>query len=122
MSKRSHLRRIRSATRYSLSGLKLAYGSEPAFRLEVWLALLLLPAAFWLAASATQLALLLGSVLLVGVVELLNSAIEAAVDRIGAEFHQLSGRAKDMGSAAVLLALILCALVWLGVVVDNYWR
>lgn len=118
----SEVRRIRNATRYSLSGLQAAYKGERAFRIEVWLALLMLPFAVWLAESATQFALLLGSALLVCVVELLNSAIEAVVDRVGPEFHQLSGRAKDMGSAAVFLALIVCALIWGAVVIDNCWR
>jgi diacylglycerol kinase (ATP) len=122
MSKLGEVRRIRNATRYSLSGLQAAYQGEPAFRIEAWFVLLMLPFAFWLAESATQFALLLGSMVLVCVVELLNSAIEAVVDRVGPEIHQLSGRAKDMGSAAVFLTLIICALTWGAVVLDNYWR
>lgn len=96
----------------SLSGLRLAYSGESAFRQEVWLAVPLLPLAFWLGRDWTQVALLAGSVLLVLIVELLNSGIEAVVDRVSYEWHELSKRAKDFGSAAVLLSLLLCAGIW----------
>ncbi len=96
----------------SLSGLRLAYSGESAFRQEVWLAVPLLPLAVWLGRDWTQVALLAGSVLLVLIVELLNSGIEAVVDRVSYEWHELSKRAKDFGSAAVLLSLLLCAGIW----------
>jgi len=106
------LTRIRNATRYSWQGLRSAFRHESAFRQELLLAGVLIPAAFRVGSTAVELALLIGSVLLVLVVELLNSAIEAVVDRIGSEFHDLSGRAKDLGSAAVMLSLLLAGVVW----------
>lgn len=109
---RTGLVRILRAARYSLNGLTSAYRHENAFLQETWLALVLLPLAFWLGRDWTEVALLAGSVVLVMIVELLNSAVEAAVDRISFEKHELSGRAKDYGSAAVLLALLLCGGIW----------
>ncbi|AVO39937.1 diacylglycerol kinase [Simplicispira suum] len=103
--------RMLHATRYSLLGLRAAWG-ETAFRQEVLAALVLVPAAFWLGRSWVEVALLAGSVVLLMIVELLNTGIEAAIDRIGPEWHALSGRAKDMGSAAVLLSLLLCMGIW----------
>ena len=85
---------------------------EPAFRQEAGLAVILVPLAFWLGDTWQDTALLAGSVVAVMVVELLNSGIEAAIDRIGPEWHDLSKRAKDMGSAAVLLSLLVCAGIW----------
>ena len=104
--------RLWHATGYSLAGLRAGW-TEKAFQLEVILALCLTPLAFWLSQHWTQLVLLLGSVLLVLIVELLNSGIETAIDRIGSDWHALSKRAKDLGSAAVLLSLCLCAMTWL---------
>ena len=106
------LRRLVNAARYSLAGLKAALG-EAAFRQELVLALVLIPLGLHLGKSGVERALLVGSVLLVLVVELLNSAVEAAVDRISTEMHELSKRAKDLGSAAVLLSLVNLATVWL---------
>jgi diacylglycerol kinase (ATP) len=106
------LRRILNAFLYSLDGLRAAYRHEDAFRQEVLLAALLLPAAFLVPASGTGRALLVGSVLLVLVVELLNSAVEATVDRISLEDHRLAKRAKDIGSAAVLISLLNVVAVW----------
>jgi diacylglycerol kinase (ATP) len=106
------MRRIINAFWYSLSGLRLAWRDEAAFRQEVALAIVLLPLGAWLAENGVELALLWLSVLLVLVAELLNSAVEAAIDRIGEEIHPLSKKAKDVGSAAVLVALVACALVW----------
>ena len=106
------LTRIINAYGYSMKGLRAAFINESAFRQEVLLALLLTPLAIWLGENAIEYILLIGSVLLVLVVELLNSAIEAVVDRIGSEQHELSGRAKDIGSAAVFLSLCIVALVW----------
>lgn len=106
------LRRILNALAYSLDGLRAAYRHEDAFRQEVLLAALLLPVAFLVPASGAGRALLVASVLLVLVVELLNSAVEAAVDRISLEDHRLAKRAKDIGSAAVLISLLDVVLVW----------
>ena len=110
---RRGLSRILHATGYSLAGLCAGWG-ETAFRQEAILALVLLPAAFWLGEGWLERAMLAGTVLLVMIVELLNTGIETAIDRIGPEWHSLSKRAKDMGSAAVLLSLLLCAGTWLG--------
>ncbi|WNK19717.1 diacylglycerol kinase [Halomonas piscis] len=100
------------STRYSFNGLIAAFRHETAFRQEVALSVVLIPLAVWLGQSATQVLLLIGSCVLVMVAELLNSAVENVVDRIGTEHHELSGRAKDIGSAAVMLALGYAALVW----------
>jgi diacylglycerol kinase (ATP) len=110
---RRGLSRILHATGYSLAGLRAGWG-ETAFRQEAILALVLVPAAFWLGDGWLERAMLAGTVLLVMIVELLNTGIETAIDRIGPEWHSLSKRAKDMGSAAVLLSLLLCAGTWLG--------
>lgn len=106
------LRRIRNALFYSVDGLIAAFKHEPAFRQEVILAAVLVPFALWLPVSAIGKALMIASVVLVLIVELLNSAVEAAVDRISLEKHELAKRAKDVGSAAVLLALINVCVVW----------
>jgi diacylglycerol kinase (ATP) len=107
------IRRLVNAFFYSLSGLALAFRHESAFRQEIMLAVVLIPAACFVPASAIERVLLIGSVLLVLIVELLNSSVEAAVDRIGLETHHLSKRAKDLGSAAVLLSLGVLLLTWL---------
>jgi diacylglycerol kinase (ATP) len=106
------LTRIWAAMFYSTAGLKAAYRHEDAFRQEAWLALILIPTALFLPASGIGHALMISSVLLVLIVELINSAIEAAIDRISLEKHSLSKRAKDIGSAAVLLALINVIATW----------
>ena len=106
------LRRILNACAYSMSGLKLAYRHEHAFRQEVLGALVLLPIACLVPVPAVERVLLIGTVLLVLIVELLNSSIEAAVDRVGLETHHLAKRAKDIGSAAVMLVLILLGITW----------
>jgi diacylglycerol kinase (ATP) len=107
------LKRIINAFFYSMSGLKLAFVHEEAFRQELLLAVVLLPVACLIPVTAVERVLLIGSVLIVLIVELLNSSIEAAVDRSGLDTHPLAKRAKDIGSAAVLLALILLAAAWL---------
>ena len=107
------LRRIWNALFYSFDGLKAAYRHEDAFRQEVWLALVLIPLALFLPASGTGKALMIASVLVVLVVELLNSAVEATVDRVSLEQHRLAKRAKDIGSAAVLFSLINVVVVWM---------
>jgi len=106
------LTRVWNAFRYSLAGLSAAYRHEDAFRQETWLALILIPAAFFMPAGALGKAIMIGSVLLVLVVELLNSAIEAVVDRVSLERHRLAKRAKDIGSAAVLISLINVVVIW----------
>ncbi|MFM4976898.1 MULTISPECIES: diacylglycerol kinase [Aeromonas] len=104
--------RIINATGYSMKGLKSAWINEEAFRQELVLVLALMPLAGWLGDSLNEILLLICISWLVVIVEVLNSAIEAVVDRIGSEHHELSGRAKDLGSAAVFIALALNALVW----------
>ena len=109
---RTGIDRIRRAFGYSLAGLRAAYTGESAFRQEVWLLIVATPLAFWLGQGWVQMALLLGSLIGVLIVELLNSAIEAAIDRVSFELHELSKRAKDLASAAVLLSLLLCGGIW----------
>ena len=106
------VRRVLNALRYSMDGLRAAYTGEDAFRQETLLAAVLIPLALWLPVSGLGKALMIASVLLVLAVELINSAIEAVVDRVSLDRHALSKRAKDLGSAAVLLALINVAAVW----------
>ena len=109
---RTGFERIVRATSYSVAGVTAAYRGESAFRQEFWLAALMLPVAFWVGRSWVEVALLAGSVMLVLIVELLNSAVEAAIDRISFELHELSKRAKDFASAAVMLSLLLCGAIW----------
>ncbi len=106
------IRRILRATKFSAQGLAQAWQHEAAFRQELVLVLLLAPVAVWLGQTALERAVLIGCCLIVLIVELINSAIEAAIDRHGDEHHELSGRAKDMGSAAVFVSLLLVAVVW----------
>jgi diacylglycerol kinase (ATP) len=106
------LRRILNATRYSLEGVAAAARHETAFRQELLLAAVLVPLGLWLGADGVERALLAGSVLMVLVVELLNSAVEAVVDRASPEHHELAKRAKDYASAAVMIALAVTGLVW----------
>lgn len=108
---RKGLNRVWHALGYSVAGLRAGW-HETAFRQEAVASALLLPAAFWLGRSWVETVLLAGTVVLVMIVELLNTGIETAIDRIGPEWHDLSKRAKDMGSAAVLLSLLLCAATW----------
>lgn len=112
---RTGLDRIVRATVYSAQGLSAAYRTESAFRQEVWLTVVALPLAFWLGRQWIEVILLIGSLLLLLIAELLNSAIEATVDRVSLDIHELAKRAKDYGSAAVFIALLLCAGVWLTV-------
>ena len=115
MTKSGHrgLTRILKATVYSWQGLGAAYRHEEAFRQETWLCLVFVPLGLYLGQGGVEKALLVGSVLLVPLVEILNSALEAAVDRISDQHHELSGRAKDMGSAAVAIALAIAGITWL---------
>lgn len=117
---RTGWRRILDATGYSIKGLKGAWCNEAAFRQELVLVLVLLPTAFWVGDTLTQRALLIFSLLVVLMVELLNSAIEMVVDRIGLEHHALSGQAKDLGSAAVMVSLMAAGVVW-GLVAWQKW-
>ncbi|WP_049723772.1 diacylglycerol kinase [Gilvimarinus polysaccharolyticus] len=105
--------RLKHATVYSMQGLAAAWRYEAAFRLEVILTLLGLPLAWWLARTHVELILLVASLFWVLVAELVNSAVEAVVDRTGSEHHELSGRAKDIASAVVMVSLSLCVFVWL---------
>jgi diacylglycerol kinase (ATP) len=104
--------RIIKATGYSWQGLCAAYRNEAAFRQEMWLCVVMIPLGLYLGDNGIEKALLVSSVILLPLVEILNSALEAVVDRFGEEWHELSGRAKDMASAAVALAIILMATVW----------
>ena len=115
-----NLRRVWRAAGYSASGLKAALENEAAFRQEMALFVLLAPLGLWLGRNGVERSLLVGSLVLVLVIELLNSAVEAAVNRIGNEPHELSGRAKDIASAAVFLSLLLVALVWVLVLFDRF--
>ena len=115
---RTGLDRLWHAAGYSLAGLGAAWRHEAAFRQEVVGCLLLLPVGLWLGDTGVERALLVASVLLVPLVELINSSIEAVVDRHGPELHELAGRAKDTGSAAVLLAILVACVTWFLVLVD----
>ena len=110
--------RIVHATGYSIAGLGAAWRHESAFRQECFAAVVLWPVAVWIGRTWVETALLAGSLMLVLIVELLNSAIEAVVDRVSPDLHPLSKRAKDIGSAAVMLAIVACALLWL----SALWR
>jgi diacylglycerol kinase (ATP) len=117
---RTGVERIIRAFGYSLDGLAAAYRGESAFRQEFWLAALMLPLAFWLGRTWIEVALLAGSVVLVLIVELLNSAIEATVDRVSFELHDLSKRAKDVASAAVMLSLLLAGGIWVAALWSRF--
>lgn len=117
---RRGIARLLHATRYSAAGLLAAWRGEEAFRQELLLGILLVPGAAWLGRTATERALLIGSWLVVLIVELLNTAVESVVDRIGTERNPLSGQAKDLGSAAVLASLLLLVLAWGGVALDRF--
>jgi diacylglycerol kinase (ATP) len=110
---RTGLDRMRRATGYSIAGLTIAYRTESAFRQEFWVAVVLLPLSLWVGRSWVETAVLAGSVMIVLIVELLNSGLEAVVDRVSFELHELSKTAKDLASAAVFLSLLLCAGIWL---------
>ncbi len=114
------LRRLINATRYSAQGFKAAWKTEDAFRQESVLAVILIPVAVLLPVSLVYKLLLIGSIILVLIVEVLNSAIEAVVDRFGGEIHPLSGKAKDLGSAAVLLALTFALITWVSILADAF--
>ena len=112
--------RLINAWRFSQLGFKAAYQHEEAFRQEVWALLVLLPLSLWLGETPVERALLLGSLLLVPIVELLNSAIETNVDRVGLEHHELSGRAKDIASAAVFLVIVFATSIWALILIPRW--
>lgn len=112
--------RIFKAAKWSLQGLRAAWLHESSFRLEVYLFVVLAPLAWWLGANGLERALMIGSCMLVMSAELLNSAIEAVIERYGPEFHELAGRAKDMGSAAVFVLMMNVLLVWGVILADRY--
>lgn len=112
MNQKKGLSRIIAATRYSWKGFRAAWKHEEAFRQEVLLLLIMGPIAFWLGDGYTEKVILFASVVLVVIVELLNSAIEAITDRVSTDYHKLSGRAKDMGSAAVFLSILQMVILW----------
>lgn len=112
--------RILKATRWSIQGFQAAWLHESSFRLEVCLFAVLAPLGWWLGDSAIERVLLVGSMLLVLAVELLNSCIEALIERYGAEFHPVAGRAKDMGSAAVFVMLVNVVLTWGAIVLPRF--
>ncbi len=114
------LERLLKAITYSWQGLRVAFKNEAAFRQEVYLSIVLIPLGFWLGETGIDRALLIGSILLVMIVELINSGMEAVVDRFGSEQHELSGRAKDVGSAAVLIALINVIVIWCLVLFNRF--
>jgi len=114
------MRRVVRATRFSWQGVQAAWTHEAAFRQEIVATGVLLPGAFVIGQNGVQVAILVGVLGIVLITELLNSAIEAVVDRIGEEQHHLSGRAKDMGSAAVFVSLLVAVVVWVVIGVDNY--
>mgnify|MGYP003536811880 FL=1 len=116
---RSGLTRIWHATGSSIAGLRAGW-NEKAFRQEALAAVVLVPLSFWLGHGWVEVALLAGSVVIVMIVELLNTGIETAIDRIGPEWHDLSKRAKDMGSAAVLLSLLLCIGIWSAAILQRF--
>lgn len=118
--KTTGLKRLINAAGYSWQGLRAAWQSEAAFRQEVLGCAFLVPIGIWMGDSGAERALLVSSLMLVPIVELLNSAIESAVDRQGHEHHPLSGKAKDMGSAAVLLTILITVLVWVFVLFPGF--
>lgn len=114
------MKRIVRATGFSMKGLKAAWVHEAAFRQELMLAIVMLPVALWVDVSTAERLLLILTLFMVLIVELLNSAIEAVVDRVGSEIHPLSGQAKDIASAAVFLTLALCGITWLTILVPLF--
>ena len=119
-NKTKGLRRLINATLYSFSGFRMAWKFEAAFRQEVILVAMMVPAGLWLGRNAVERGLLLGTCLVVLITELLNSAVEATIDRMGPERHPLSKRAKDLGSAAVFVSLTLTGIVWGLIAIERF--
>ena len=120
-AKESVWRHIGNACIWSAAGIKSAWKNELAFRVEAMIIIILMPLGLWLGRSAAERALLIASCLLILIIELLNSALESVVDRIGTEHHELSGRAKDMGSAAAFFAMLAAGIVWALLAYDRFW-
>lgn len=118
---KSGIRRLMNATRYSWQGYKAAWQTEEAFRQEAILAMIMIPVAILLPLELLEKLLMISTVVLVVIVEIVNSAIEATIDRFGNEIHPLSGKAKDLGSGAVLLALLLCGGVWISILINRFF-
>jgi diacylglycerol kinase (ATP) len=114
-------KRVVNAFFYSMAGFKAAWINEAAFRQEILAGIIIVPVGFFIGATGTQRAILIGSYLIIPIVELLNSAIESIVDRVGMEKNELSGRAKDIGSAAVFLSICTAAIVWLLIVWERFF-
>ncbi|MCP4628203.1 MAG: diacylglycerol kinase [bacterium] len=119
--KESVLRHIGKAFIWSAAGIKVAWQKELAFRVEAIIIIILIPLGIWLGKTAAEQALLIASCMLVLIVELVNSAVEAVVDRIGTDHHELSGRAKDMGSAAAFFAMLAAGIVWALIAYNRFW-
>jgi diacylglycerol kinase (ATP) len=119
-AKESILGHIGKAFVWSASGIRSAWKNELAFRVEAIVIIILIPPAIWLGNSAVERALLIASCLLILIIELLNSALEAVVDRIGPEHHELSGRAKDMGSAAAFFAMLTAGIIWVLIIYERF--
>ena len=111
---------IKNAFIYTFAGIKAAWKNELAFRGEVVVAIIMIPGGIWLGRSGVEQALMVASILLILLTELLNSALEAVVDRIGPERHELSKRAKDMGSAAAFISMVTAAVVWIVIILDRF--
>lgn len=111
---------IKNAFKYTFAGLETAWKNELAFRGEVVVAIIMVPLGIWLGRSGVEQALLIASILLILLTELLNSALEAVVDRVGPERHELSKRAKDMGSAAAFISMVTAALIWILIALDRF--
>ena len=115
------LKRLVDAFFYSIAGFKAAWKNEEAFRQEILAGIIIVPSGFFLGTTGTQRAMLIGSFLLIPLVELLNTAVEATVDRFGTERHELSGRAKDIGSASVFLSICIAAIVWVLIACERFF-
>lgn len=118
--KESLIGHIKNAFKYTFAGLEAAWKNELAFRGEAVVAIIMVPLGLWLGRSAVEQALLIASILLILLTELLNSALEAVVDRIGSQRHELSKRAKDMGSAAAFISMVTAALVWILIALERF--
>ncbi|MBY7666822.1 diacylglycerol kinase [Vibrio anguillarum] len=114
---RTGMSRLFYATGYSMKGLQAAWKNEAAFRQEIVASIILIAITFFLPVNELEQLMMIGSLVLIVIVELMNSAVEAVVDRVGSEWHELSGRAKDIGSAAVLIALLFAAFTWIFILV-----
>lgn len=115
------LRRLVNAFKFSLAGFKACFRTEEAFRQEIYLTALMVPAAFWIGDTNVEQIVLLGSVVLVLITEMINTAIERAIDRISYDKHELSKEAKDMGSAIVFMALVFCGFTWVMIAIPKFF-